>query len=560
MQSEKKICKKSGEEFVIETEDFAFYEKIGVPAPTLCPERRMQRRIAFRNERTFYKRTCDMCSKSVISSYPQDAEFPVYCHSCWWSDKWDAYDYGQDFNFSRPFFEQFKELQKKVPRIAIVNDNGVASTGCDYTYDVFYSKNCYLSVGAWELENVNYIYLGGYSKDITDCFSVYHSEMCHECIRIENCARCAYCTLCYNCTDCTLCYDMRGCTDCIMSTGLRNKKYCIKNEQYTKEEYEQKKKELNLSSRSSLKALQKEFKNMVQEFPKRYMYDIKTVNSTGNMLTNCKTAQNVFFHTDVENGKHLFFGEAMKNSYDQYMTGRAEMAYECATADESYGSMFVTFCLKGNNVHYSDYCHSGTELLGCIGMKKAEYSILNKRYSKEEYQELYAKIKDHMLETREWGEFFPMSISPFPYNESAAYDRFPMAKEDAEEVGLVWRDREARDYTVDFNVEDIPDDITDYGEPLANKILECKNKGDAEHGKCTTAFRILDSEVNLYKKLGISLPDTCPNCRYYERLNLMNPLKLWKRTTEDGVEVMTSFSPDKPDKIYSEQGYNKLVN
>ncbi len=560
MQPEIKNCVNCTKDFTIEEEDFSFYKKIDVPAPTHCPECRLQRRLAFRNERTFYKRSCDLCQKDVISSYSQDVSFPVYCHGCWWSDKWNAHDYGRDIDFSQSFFTQLKELQSVVPRIAIVNDNGVASVNCEYTYDFFYSKNSYLCVGAWEFENAMYLYFGGYGKDIVDCFSLYHSEMCYECVRVEHSARCAFCTLCYNCTDCTLCYDMRGCTDCIMSTGLRNKKYHIKNVQYTKEEYEQKKAEMNLTSRKSLQQLKSEFKEMVKLFPKRYMYAVKTVDSTGNMLTGCKNSKNIFFQLNTEDSKYSYFGEAMKHCYDQYMTGRAEMAYECNVADESYGTMFGTFCLKGKNVHYSDYCHSGNELLGCIGMKKAEYSILNKRYSKEEYEELYRKIKEHMLQLGEWGEFFPMSLSPFPYNESAAYDRFYIDKEQVESRGLVWRDREPRDYTPDFSAGNIPDDITLVTESLANKILACCNQGSAGHGKCTTAFRILEAEVNVYQKLGIPLPDKCPNCRYYERLLGMNTMKMWKRTTEDGVEVMTSYSPDQPDKIYSEAGYNNLIN
>jgi hypothetical protein len=42
----------------------------------------------------------------------------VYCHECWWSDKWDAIKYGQKFDFNRPFFDQFQELLQKCGRSA----------------------------------------------------------------------------------------------------------------------------------------------------------------------------------------------------------------------------------------------------------------------------------------------------------------------------------------------------------------------------------------------------------------------------------------------------------
>lgn len=34
-----------------------------------------------------------------------------------------------------------------------------------------------------------------------------------------------------------------------------------------------------------------------------------------------------------------------------------------------------------------------------------------------------------MKQTGEWGEFFPISISPFSYNETTAYDYFPLNQE-----------------------------------------------------------------------------------------------------------------------------------
>src|SRR3989344_8201029 len=68
--NEKKICQNCRGEFIIEPEDFSFYEKIGVPAPTFCPECRLVRRLAFRNERTLYRRACDLCKKEKVMMYP----------------------------------------------------------------------------------------------------------------------------------------------------------------------------------------------------------------------------------------------------------------------------------------------------------------------------------------------------------------------------------------------------------------------------------------------------------------------------------------------------------
>ena len=55
MSQEIKQCQNCKQNFVIEPEDFEFYEKVKVPAPTFCPECRFQRRTAFRNERKLFR-------------------------------------------------------------------------------------------------------------------------------------------------------------------------------------------------------------------------------------------------------------------------------------------------------------------------------------------------------------------------------------------------------------------------------------------------------------------------------------------------------------------------
>src|SRR3989338_2420901 len=100
-KKENRICQNCKVDFVIEAEDFGFYEKIKVPQPTFCPDCRHQRRLAIRNERVFYYRNCNSCSHKVISYYHPDKKQVVCCPSCWWSDKLAPFVYGRDFDFNR---------------------------------------------------------------------------------------------------------------------------------------------------------------------------------------------------------------------------------------------------------------------------------------------------------------------------------------------------------------------------------------------------------------------------------------------------------------------------
>ena len=79
---ETKQCKNCKKDFTIDSEDFNFYEKIQIPAPTFCPDCRLIRRLAWRNDFAFYNRNCDKCGRSIISLYHKDKSLTVYCNKC----------------------------------------------------------------------------------------------------------------------------------------------------------------------------------------------------------------------------------------------------------------------------------------------------------------------------------------------------------------------------------------------------------------------------------------------------------------------------------------------
>ena len=137
----KKICTVSGKEFEITEDDLKFYKKMGVPMPTLCPEERQRRRLSWRNERTLYYRTCDATGKKIISVFSNDKKYTVYEESAWWSDSWDGKDFGKDFDFSRPFFQQWQELVKIVPQLARSVDGNENS---EYVNQSGWNKDCYM--------------------------------------------------------------------------------------------------------------------------------------------------------------------------------------------------------------------------------------------------------------------------------------------------------------------------------------------------------------------------------------------------------------------------------
>src|SRR3989338_6049540 len=112
---ETKNCQNCKKDFIIDQDDSSFYQKMNVPYPTFCHLCRAQRRFCWRNEWVLYKRPSDYSGKDIFMMYGPDAGVKVYEKEIWVTDVWDPMDYGREYDFSRNFFDQFKELLSTVP-------------------------------------------------------------------------------------------------------------------------------------------------------------------------------------------------------------------------------------------------------------------------------------------------------------------------------------------------------------------------------------------------------------------------------------------------------------
>ena len=147
-----------------------------------------------------------------------------------------------------------------------------------------------------------------------------------------------------------------------------------------------------------------------------------------------------------------------------------------------------------------------------------------------------------MTNDGEYGEFFPMSLSPHAYNETVAQQFFPLTKEQALAKGYRWRDPEVKEYKI------------------GGDIVACEHGGTCTQS-CTTAFRITPEDKQFYEQFALPVPKLCPNCRHFERLAKRNPLKLWKRECAKCKKAIeTSYSPDRSETVYCVDCYqNEIV-
>jgi hypothetical protein len=568
---ENRTCQNCKKDFTIEPDDFSFYEKIGVPAPTFCPECRYIRRLLDRNEYNLYRRKCDATGESIISIYREDAPFSVYKQDYWKSDSFDALQYGRDFDFSRPFFEQYEELRRSVPHLAMVNSSSVNS---EYTNQAQDNKDCYMLVTSGRNEMCIY---GSWCQDnyfLCDCYMAGKCELCYECIDITKCSQCGWV---HNCTDCVNVYfsnDCRGCTDCFGCVGLRNKQYYWFNENIGKEEYLKRAKEY-FWSRDFIKETKKKFSDFRLRFPVKNYHGSQVRNSTGDYIENSERARSAFNCRDNKDTAYMQDAWESEDCMDITEIVGGEMSYEIQGVDKPHRSIVIRSGFNTiSDSCYCDMCFSIRECFGCFGLKKNEFCILNKQYSKEEYFVLKDKIIEHMKKTGEWGEYFPSNLSPFSYNESMAQDYFPLTKSEALTRGYSWYDRPERDYKITLSSNDIPQKFEDISGDILTQVVECSSQYDPLHKEkyplCTTAFNIVPIELTFYEKMKIPLPDKCFPCRRQERFLLRNPRKLWHRDcmcdksnhSHQGKcsnEFETSYAPDRPEIVYCESCYQQEV-
>ncbi|MBI4239911.1 hypothetical protein HY620_02905 [Candidatus Uhrbacteria bacterium] len=560
-------------------------------APRCCPTCQLQRRLAYRNERSLYSRSDSKNGSSIISIFSPDKLMPVYSQNEWWGDTWDASEYGSEYDFSKPFFKQFHELITRTPWPALFNLNATNSEYCNYTTD---NKNCYLVFGGDYNENCSYSSFNMHSRDSLDMYFVEKVELCYQLTNSADCYRVAFSQYATNCSESLFLFACVNCVNCIGCINLKNKQYCILNQQYSKEEYERKLRELNLGNYADLKKFEEQFLELKKRVPTKYGSVNVAENSTGNDIMNVKNCINCFETYSAENCKNLFLaGWNLKDAQSTDHTGHgAELVYDslgifggCSRIRHSY------FCSGSYELWYSALCKASNNLFGCFGLRHKSFCILNKQYTEKEYNELVPKIIEHMKSlpysgaddcTYTFGDYFPPELSPFCYNESVAQEYYPLTKEDVLTLGYRWKDREASEKNATLSSADIPADIKNTDDSILAHVIACEHAGSCPE-QCTLAFKIVPQELEFYRKTNLPPPRFCPNCRHYQRMKRRNPIKLWKRscncsgaTSHNNVytntvahshgseacqiEFETTYAPERPEIVYCEPCYQSEIS
>jgi len=572
METQTKNCQNCKQDFIIDSEDMAFYGKANVPFPTWCPKCRMIRRLNYRNERYLYRRPDFLTGQEIFASFPKEANVRTIENKGWYGTDWDPLDYGLEYDFSKPFFEQLAVLLTQAPLPARSVFNLINS---DYSNEASELKNCYLCFNTDYGENSAYMRKANHFKDCFDLYECTEDELCYESVMVDKSYQTLFSVDCESCVNVWFSKGLRGCTNCFGCVNLRNKSYYFLNEPCTKEEYAQKLQMLNLGLYKTIEDTRQQVARFWMTFPNKYNHNLRILNSTGERIFDSKNVRDSY---SVKGGENLRYCQDIQatcaNCYDYSVWGAgSENMYECMTCGMGcYNVKFSFNCWENaRDLEYCIYSMGSKDCFGCVGLYKKQYCILNKQYTKEEYFALREKIIAHMNDmpyvdpkgrVYRYGEFLPSELSPHTYNESIANDFYPLTQESAIAEGYTWREPVTKAFTITIKAEDLPDSIEEVDEHITNEVISCK--------ACSKAYKIIPLEFQFYKKLGVPLPRFCHDCRFIERFTFINPPELWHRQcmcdkdthSHAGVcpnQFETSYAPERPDIVYCEECYQEEV-
>jgi len=314
--------------------------------------------------------------------------------------------------------------------------------------------------------------------------------------------------------------------------NLRHKSHCIFNQQYSKEGYFDFLGSICLSSFVERRAWKKKAEQYFKENPLPHALIMNSQNARGSYIFNSKNILDSFLIKNSEDCRYCFnLDEICTDCYDYSGFGRnAELVLEASRCGINISSVAFSFYLMCDceSIYYSGFCRNCRNCFGCIGLYNKEFCILNRQYTKDLYYSLVPKIVKKMSEAGEWGQFFPASLSYFPYNISHAQRYFPLGREQAMASGLHWHEKSEKQSII----TDIPDGLPSEDSPISAKSTKSQN-----------LFRITSEEIKKLRLLNAPLPRTSYDERMDERMKLLgSPVLSTSTCSRSKAQVITPFA------------------
>ena len=282
---------------------------------------------------------------------------------------------------------QYRTLTKRSPQPPTYSSN---NEQCEYTGYTYHSNSSYFCFDSAYCKNCLYCFDSARCTNCVDSDYAVDCELLYECVDFYKSYNCAYSEYCARVYDSYFCWDCHDSHDLFGCTHLKQKQYCIFNNQYTKDAYEKKVAEL-------LTRPVEENYQALRELIKRYPLGPSNISHS----QNCDFGNHVHYSVDCylcfdaarsEHSGYLYDSFYCKHCYDMTQCAHCELCYECRDSSKLYNCDHVDWssnCYDSSHLTNCSDCHN---CFGCVGVKHKKYCILNRQYSQEEYKKILTEM------------------------------------------------------------------------------------------------------------------------------------------------------------------------
>ncbi len=387
--------------------------------------------IASRRPLSFYK------SNSFISRYPNNERKPHIISHSLFDETRDSLVWVHIAQWNW-FSEIFSNLMSKVeltPTQQMWNNENA-----DYADMILGGKNIYLStISVYGCEDILYSFATRENtKHVISSNMVFeNSEIIFNSKWIIRSSFIFYSTFIIDSSQMWFCTNCIWCHDCIESDNLENKAYCIKNKQYSREEYN--------TFKNKILSKKETFVQKFAQIPSQWK-NVWSKNTTWSFVIHSENVSDWYFSYNINNSRNIMYmwwAGWNEDMYDVFVGWAIQWdnmygVQWSGNSQHIYSSMIIN---DSSHIYYSMYLLACSHCLWCIWLKNASYCIFNKQYTKDERYNEVEKIFAQMEKDWQLWEFFPWSMNPFYFNDTAAYlIDSSFTKEEVIAKWYLWRD------------------------------------------------------------------------------------------------------------------------
>ena len=595
--AEMSVCKYCSQEFPIFDLEKKILDTHGFSHSWSCPLCTFKIHNSYFNDRHLYHRKDSFSGEKIISTHQEDS--PMQIMEVKRYRKMMAEDHGLKFarNPSEDIFHDFRELYQEFPQSSRLVYPGIENA--EYASHIWRAKNLYLSYCVFvDCEDIYYSFrIIWKCKDVfssydavESCSNIYQSSTVGKSYDIF------FSSNIVSSRQMLFCRDMNNSQECIFCCNQVNASYKVFNKQYSKEEYKNIKEDIyeRIQDERQLNFLEKKYQNFLEE---NYIEQSLNMNNCEKVVWeitfDSKNSIHTFMSTAVENCVNIMNAGDDGKDKNIYVINSVEFGTNCENVigSSSFGmniyNTFFSFKVANSckNIYYSTDIESSEECMFCIGLRNKKFCILNKQYEKKQYFLLKEKIIEDLKGQWKWGDDLGWSFSPFPYNDTLAYDYFWVEKviyadgreevidKDSEgivtifsddfiseaeldlggdkKIPIIWRTKTKEinipekhqlvDYADITNIQDISEDIL-------KKVMLCKETG--------RPFRVIREELEFLKNKNLPLSFLHPEVRLEKLLWRRNlgRMYIWKSDLS-GKDILSVYKTPPKWRVYGSDEY-----